>query len=139
MNRLMTMRLGFLPALLLTFAFLQGCASVNPIAAADTLELRAYAASGTYNIFQAKGLALIRGGTLPDDVSLRLISAEERATPVVDSLDETLEEFELIKDAVAAGTTGEEQFVIVSNSLNGWLTRASPLIDNLVNAVKGAE
>ena len=108
---------------------LQACANANPIAQANTLELRAYAASGTYNIFQAKGLELIQTGNLPDNVSLRLIAAEERATPVVDSLDRALEEFESVRAEIADGTSSQEKYVIVAQRLNSWLERALPLIE----------
>lgn len=118
---------------------LQACANANPIAQANTLELRAYAASGTYNIFQAKGLELIQTGNLPDNVSLRLIAAEERATPVVDSLDRALEEFESVRAEIADGTSSQEKYVIVAQRLNSWLERALPLIAGLKSAVKGAE
>ena len=137
MNQLKQKYLAFF--MLLLVVGLQGCTSINPIAQADTLELRAYAASGTYNIFAARGLALIRTGTLPDDVSLRLITLQERATPVVDSLDEALEEFEVVRDAISAGEAGSERLVIVSRNLNTWVTRAYPLVTSLKNAVKGAE
>jgi len=127
------------PLLLLTIATLQACATANPIAQADTLELRAYAWSGTYNIFQAKGLELIQTGNLPDNVSLKLIAAEERATPVVDALDETLEELEDVKDEIAEGESTQEKYVLVAQRLNTWLERAIPLINNLKTAVKGAD
>jgi len=125
--------------LLIAVLALQACGAANAVKRAETIEQKAYAAEGTYTIWSEKGIELIERGNLPDNISLRLIQVEEQATPVVDSLSDSLEEFELVKDEFEAGTTGEERLIIASNSLNSWIERALPLITRLKAAVKGAQ
>ena len=124
---------------LLLILILQGCVSANPIAAANSTELRAYAVSGTYGIFQEKGLELIQRGNLPNSVSLRLISLEERATPVVDELDKALDFYEGVKEDLAAGASSNVRLSIALRELNKWLTETEPLVNSFKAAVKGAD
>jgi len=129
--------LSFFVALLLVG--LQGCASTNPIAAAETSEQRAYAAYGTFVIFQEKAADLVEEESIPDGVKLRIIEAEERAKPVADSLLDAYTEFLAIKAEFDAGETSEERLVAAANSLNDWITQLAPLINELVRNIKGAE
>ena len=124
--------------LLLLAVFVQGCANVNPIAAAETPEQRAYAIYGTFVIFSEKAADLAENAALPRSVRLGLVEAEEDARPVVDSMLEVLEEYETIRAQVDAGETGEERFVIVASNLNSWVDRVAPLVEGLVTAVKEA-
>jgi hypothetical protein len=118
---------------------LVGCKSANPIAAAETTEQRAYAAYGTYVIFAEKAADLAERPDIPNSAKLRLIQAEERASPVMNTLLDLIGEYETIRAEVDAGTTSSERLVIVSNNLNSWINRVIPLINTLASAVKGAE
>ena len=124
--------------LLVWVAALQACAFQAPVSVAQTPEQKAYAAYGTFVIFEEKAAELVTGNTLSDDVKLRIIEADEAAKPVADNLLETIEELGRIGDQVAAGETGEEQYLIVVNSLNSWVEQLVPLVNNLIAAVKGA-
>ncbi len=124
---------------LLLLVGLQGCASTNPIGAAETAEQRAYAAYGTFVIFQEKAADLVEDENIPDGVKLPIIQAEERAKPVADSLIEAYVEFIAIKAEFDAGETSEERLIAAANSLNDWVTRLAPLVNELVRNIKGAE
>lgn len=125
---------------LLLFAIaLAGCQSANPMAAANTNEQRAYAAYGTFVIFQEKAADLAEDSAIPRGVKLRIIQAEERAKPAADSLLDAYTEFLVIRAQFDAGQTTEEKVLIASNNLNDWVTRLLPLINELVRNVKGAD
>ena len=125
---------------LLLLVGLQGCASTNPIAAAETAEQRAYAAYGTFVIFQEKAVDLVGEESISDDVKLRIIAAEEQAKPVADGLLEAYVEFLAIKAEFNAGDTSEERLVAAANSLNDWVTRLAPMVNELIRTLnQGAE
>ena len=124
---------------LLLLVGLQGCASTNPMAAAETAEQRAYAAYGKFVIFQEKAADLVEEESISDDVKLGIIQAEEQAKPVADGLLESYAEFIAIKAEFDAGETSEERLVAAANSLNDWVTRLAPLINELVRNLKGVE
>lgn len=124
--------------LLWVFAF-AGCQSANPIAAAETSEQRAYAAYGTFVIFQEKAADLVEEQSLSRSVRLRIVQAEERAKPVADSLLDAYVEFISVKAEFDAGNTSQDRLVIAANRLDGWVTRLAPLVNELVRIIKGAE
>lgn len=113
--------------LLLTMVALAGCKAANPIGAAETSEQRAYAAYGTYVIFAEKAADLAEQPNIPRSVKLRLIEAEERASPIMNTMLDMLAEYERTKSATAY------------TNLTVWVDRALPLIAALVRNVKGAE
>ncbi len=127
--------------ILLAWVALSGaaCQNVNPIAAAETNEQRAYAAYGTFVIFSEKAADIAELPSVPRNVKLALIGAEERAGPVADDLLDALLEFESIRDEFSAGTSTEERVLIASNNLNSWINRLLPLVNDLIKEVKGAE
>lgn len=124
---------------LLLLVGLQGCASVNPIAAAETAEQRAYAAYGTFVIFQEKAVDLVGEESISSDVRLRIIAAEERAKPVADSLLDAYVEFLAVKAEFNAGNTGQGSLVAAANSLDDWITRLAPMVNELIRTLQGAE
>lgn len=124
---------------LLLLVGLQGCASTNPIAAAETAEQRAYAAYGTFVIFQEKAVDLVGEESISSNVRLRIIEAEERAKPVADSLLDAYVEFLAVKAEFNAGNTTQERLVAAATSLDDWVTRLAPMINELIRTLQGAE
>lgn len=123
---------------LLLAVALAGCQSANPIAAAETNEQRAYAAYGTFVIFQEKAADLAEDPNIPNGAKLRIIAAEERAKPIAESLLDAYTEFLAIKAEFDAGQTTEERVIAASNNLNDWITRLAPVVNELIRNVKGA-
>ena len=119
--------------------FLTACQSANPVGAADTAEQRAYAAYGTFVIFQEKAADLAEQPELSRSMKLRIINAEAAAKPVAESLLDAYTEFLVVKAQFDAGETTEDRVVIASNNLNNWITRLAPLVNELIRNVKGAE
>ena len=126
--------------LLMLVVALAGCKAANPIAAAETPEQRAYAAYGTFVIFQEKAADIVEDQTLSRNIRLSVAQAEQRARPVAESLIATYVEFIEVKAEFDAGDpTAEARLVQVSTSLNDWVNRLAPLINELVRNVRGAE
>ena len=124
---------------LLLLVGLQGCAASNPLAQAETVEQKAYAAYGSFVIAEEQAAQLVESGQLSNSAIIRIGRADERAKDVVDDLLAAVLEFEEIKAEFEAGGTGEARYVAAMNNLNNWTERLLPLVNNLLAAVKGAE
>lgn len=116
---------------------LQACGSANPLARAETTEQRAYAAYGTFVIIEEQAAKAVSSGELPRSAVVRIGDADARAKPVADSLLEAVLEFEQIRDEFEATGEGEDRLIAATNNLNNWVTRLTPLINNLAAAIKG--
>jgi hypothetical protein len=124
---------------LLLLIGLQGCASSNPLAQAETVEQKAYAAYGSFVIAEEQAAKLVSSGQLTNNQIIAIGRADERAKAVVDDLIAAVLEFEEIQDEFKRFGTGEQRYINAMNSLNNWTERLVPLINNLLSAVQGAE
>lgn len=115
------------PLLIVVLLGITACASVNPVGKAETLEQKAYAVYGTYVVFAEKAADLAENDALPRSVRLGLVNAEERASPIVVSLLNAVEELQVLNNSTTR------------TSLESWIDRALPLINDLVRSVKGAQ
>lgn len=118
---------------------MSNCAVVDPLRQAETTGQRAYALYGTYVIFVEKAADIVESPNVPPTLKLRLIAAEEKAAPIVESLIEVLFEYERIEREVKAQTTPPERLLAVSRNLETMLLEATPLIEVLINTVRGSE
>jgi hypothetical protein len=126
--------------LLAIMLLLQACAGANPIAKAETTEQRAYATYGTFVIIEEQAAKLVSSGQIPNSAVQAIGRADAAAKPVADSLLDAALEFTVIRaEFEAGGGTGEERYVRAMNELNSWIERITPLVANLITAVKGAE
>ena len=139
MNYLVQTRQLFAFYCLLLLIGLQGCAASNPLAQAETVEQKAYAAYGSFVIAEEQAAKLISSGQLNNSQTIAIGRADERAKAVVDDLLVAVLEFETIKAEFEEFGSGEQRYVNAMNSLNNWTERILPLIDNLLAAVRGAE
>lgn len=139
MNYLVQTRQLFAFYCLLLLIGLQGCASSNPLAQAETVEQKAYAAYGSFVIAEEQAAKLISSGQLNNRQTIAIGRADERAKAVVDDLLVAVLEFEDIKAEFEAFGTGEQRYVNAMNSLNNWTERLVPLISNLLASVRGAQ
>jgi len=106
---------------------LVACESINPVGKAETLEQRAFAVYGTYVIFAEQAADLAENDALPRSVRLALVTAEERTSPVIESLLNAVQDLQ----ALNSSTT--------RTSLESWVDRALPLVNDLVRSVRGAQ
>jgi hypothetical protein len=139
MNYLVKTRQLFAFYCLLLLIGLQGCASSNPLAQAETVEQKAYAAYGSFVIAEEQAAKLVSSGQLNNSQIIAIGRADERAKAVVDDLIAAVLEFEEIQEEFRKFGTGEQRYINAMNSLNNWTERLVPLINNLLSAVRGAE
>ena len=124
---------------LLLLIGLQGCVASNPLAQAETVEQKAYAAYGTFVIAEEQAAKLVSSGQLNNSQIIAIGKADERAKAVVDDLIAAVLEFEEIQEEFKRFGTGEQRYINAMNSLNNWTARLVPLINNLLAAIQGAE
>ena len=124
---------------LLLLIGLEGCAASNPLAQAETVEQKAYAAYGSFVIAEEQAAKLVSSGQLTNSQTIAIGVADERAKAVVDDLIAAVLEFEEIQAEFRRFGTGEQRYINAMNSLNNWTERLVPLINNLLSAVRGAE
>lgn len=130
-------KLGIIPALL-CLAYLQGCATVaGPINAAETVEQRAFAAYGTFVVFEELGAGLINDTRIDADARRAIQRADAVVKPIADStLVVALEVNQLRGDLTALDR--EDRLAATVDNLETWLARLEPAVQDLVSSIKGA-
>jgi hypothetical protein len=152
---------GLAVAAIAAVAMLSGCESMreaNPLEVACTaaagqamnVELCAYTTYGLFTVFEEQGVKVATdlqeraaSATDPEVRSALLktkngiIAADERAKPIADNLQDTLTHLEQIRAEIAAGQSTEEQLAIVNASLLRWTNDAGPVVQALIDAVRG--
>jgi len=113
-----------------------GCASINPMAAADTAEQRAFAAYGMFVVFSESAADLVESGQLSDNSALRIINAEDDAKTGMDSVVGALEEYNEIRAQIDSGETTADRLDIVVRNLDDWVDNVSPILSSFVSIVR---
>ncbi len=139
MNYLVQTRQLFAFYCLLLLIGLQGCAASNPLAQAETVEQKAYAAYGSFVIAEEQAAKLVSSGQLTNSQKIAIGRADGRAKAIVDDLLVAVLEFEAIKAEYEEFGTGESRYIGSMNRLNNWTERLVPLINNLLAVLRGAE
>ena len=124
---------------LLLLIGLEGCAASNPLAQAETVEQKAYAAYGSFVIAEEQAAKLVSSGQLTNSQKISIGRADQRAKEVVDDLIAAVLEFEAIKSEFEEFGSGEQRYINAMNDLNNWTERLIPLINNLLASTRGAE
>lgn len=137
----------------------QNVKEANPLTVACTaaqgqtidVALCAFATYGTFVVFEEQAVEIARDlkqraeveGTA-DDVREALtktknaiISADEAAKPIADRMNDALQELIEIQAELGEGVSYEQKVQIATANLRRWVTEASPLVQSLVDAVKG--
>lgn len=111
----------------------------------------AFATYGTFVVFEEQAVELARDlkqradadGTASDvrealtKAKNAIISADEAAKPIADRMNDALQELIEIQAELEVGVTHDQKVQIATANLRRWVNEASPLIQELVNAVKG--
>lgn len=139
MNYLVQTRQLFAFYCLLLLIGLEGCAASNPLAQAETVEQKAYAAYGSFVIAEEQAAKLVSSGQLTNSQKISIGRADQRAKEVVDDLIAAVLEFEAIKSEFEEFGSGEQRYINAMNDLNNWTERLIPLINNLLASTRGAE
>ena len=121
--------------LVLLLVSCSACQSVNPLAQAETHSQRAYALYGTYVIFVEKAADLAEDPRVSPLVKLRLIGAEERISPLIDSLLIALREYEHLRTQ----ENNTEKLLVLAENLEEIITKTAPLVEILITNVRGVQ
>jgi hypothetical protein len=129
----MKLKLSILPLLLILLA---GCNS-NPIRTAQSVEQKGDALYGSYVIAKEQGAAILKDASIPDDPKRPLAEAMVASKEPADALQDSLIEYSTVKAQIAQGTTAQERLAIVEQNINGWIVKAAPVINKLIEVVGG--
>lgn len=113
-----------------------GCASINPVASAKTLEQKVYATYGSFVVFEVQAAEVIKSPDVPPEVKALIRQADAAAKPAADAMFDAAVELIKIKSDLEAGQSTEERVLIATQNLNKWYLEAEPRITALVTAVK---
>jgi hypothetical protein len=117
-----------------------GCVAVRE---AQTVEQRAGALLGDFNIFQMAALHVGRDPEVPDEVRLRVVDAARDLKPAVDAGDVMLRRYRAIAvDLAAAGSPDQQkaltaQLRIAEQLLSAWTIDIAPRISSLRSTIEG--
>jgi hypothetical protein len=126
------LKLHILPLLLI----LAACAA-NPFQTAQTVEQKGDALYGSYVIAKEQGAAILQTASVTDEVKRPVAQAMVDSKPVGDALQDSLIQYASVKAQVDQGTTPQDRLVIVEQNVSDWITKATPLINRLIDAVGG--
>jgi hypothetical protein len=126
------MKLSIIPLLLL----LAACSS-NPFKTAQTGEQTGDALYGSYVIAKEQGATILQDPGIPDEAKRPLAQVMVESKPLADELQNSLIQYSTVKAQIAQGTTPQERLVIVERELNGWIVKATPVINKLIETVGG--
>lgn len=127
------LKLSIVPLLLL----LAAC-QVNPFKTAETVEQKADALYGSYVIAKEQGADLLMNQAIADEIKRPLAEAMVASKPLGDSGQNLLIQYSVIKEQVRQGQTSADRLATVEREIGGWIASATPVIQNLINAVSGA-
>jgi hypothetical protein len=129
----------FAATLLVVAAFaLSACESLNPIARAQTVEQKAYAAYGQFLIVEEQAAAIVQEPSVPASAKQAVARADAAAKPVADKLLAAVLAVRQVREDIAAGKSTEEKLLIATANLQRWYDEVLPLVHDLASAVKGA-
>lgn len=119
-------------------AAMSACGSLNPLARAQTVEQKAYAAYGQFLIVEEQAAALVQEPSVPASAKQAVARADAVAKPVADKLLAAVLAVGQVRDDIAAGKSTEEKLLIATADLQRWYDEVLPLVRDLASAVKGA-
>lgn len=122
-------------ALIFVLPMLHGCETFA-VGRAQTLEQKAAASLGDFNIFQAAALEIGKDVGVVPEVRKGVLDAAIAAKPVADEVDKTLREYRSIKRQIAAGQSTDEKLAIVASNLQSWTQQLVPLVSHLRELVE---
>lgn len=122
-------------ALVCCVALLGACAA-NPFTAAKGVDEQAFAALGSYNVYQKLALKVVQDQSLPVELRRAAAQADADAFPVVEALNKALTAYLDVQEQLAAGKTSKEKLTIAIANLKDWTTKTVAVVDKLREAVK---
>lgn len=127
---------------LLAAACLADCASINPVKAGcgqssgQTLETCAFSIYGTFAITEQQAAKLVADPAVPVQVKQAIQAADRAASPVLESAQALIMNYEQQAAAAAKGGGGQG-LVAATADLQGWVTQAQSQLSALLSSMQG--
>lgn len=115
---------------------LSACATINPIGTAQTAEQKAYAAYGTFVVFEEEAAKLVQSSEVPPDVKENLKRADAVAKPAADALVAAARQVLMVRKQLESGATTDDKLRLAIENLNRWYFDTLPKIQALVTLVE---
>lgn len=112
--------------------------AVNPVSTASTVDQKTYALYGEFVVFEELGAQLVKSTSTPAAVVSAIRKADATAKPAMDNALAAEQLAQAIRIQLAAGATTQDKLNVALTNLDSWVAQATPLVSNLVDAVKGA-
>lgn len=132
-------RLRTVPVFL--FLIVTACATFDPIGAAETLEQKAFAAYGTFVVYEENAADLMGSANVPDEVKVVIQATDSIAKPAADILVSVAREVVKAREALEAAPDDAslvDKLNIAILALNAAYLNAQPKIDALRLAINDA-
>lgn len=120
----------------LVAAFALAACALNPISQAQTVEQKALAAYGSLTIGVEQIAALVQPRTLPANVQSCLIAVGQKAGAAAKTGLAAYNEAQAARAQFVVDAATQGRFTTAVNSLDGWITSAGPLLDQLPSPTK---
>ncbi len=129
---------------LLTLPFLPGCASiqeVNAVAAADTVEQRAFALYGSFVVVEEQAAVLVRNKAIPKGIRKAIQAADAKAKPLADRVRSLAVQLNAARMAYNADPLGENggRIMAVTQAIGATLAAFEPAFRELKGLVANAK
>lgn len=134
----MATKQAILIAWLLSLALVAGCATLEPMQAAETTEQRAFAAYGTFTVYEEAAADLMRSESVPDSAKARIQRVDADAKPVADSLLDATKALVRVRNEYREGEADAGAVRTAIDNVERWAAELEPVLSRLVSAVQGA-
>jgi len=121
-------------SILLAVLALAACAS-NPTSVATDAEQKAFAAYGTFVVFEEAGAKLVSDPTVSATVKSAIVAADAKAKPTADALLKAAQDYIAAQATVKAGGS-QNVLTTASANLATWTLQAENDVTALVSAVQ---
>lgn len=115
-----------------------GCAALNPVSKANTLEQKAYALYGSFVVFEEQAAVLVQKPGTSVSVKTALANADALAKPLAERLIDAAQSVLAIRLEIEAGASIQDKLVIALDNLDRYIAEAGPKIKALGQALKEA-
>lgn len=124
-------------AIVFVLAAIAGCASVNPLAEADTVEQRAFAVRGMFTVAREELVELVAPDSpVSENIQRMLLERESNVDVTVDSMVTMFRSYIELKDAYAAGETSLDRFTAVFAELRDQLDLVEDVVGDFFKDVE---
>lgn len=131
-------RLIATPLALLALVLIAACSTLAPVQSAETTEQRAFAAYGTFVVYQEAAASLMPDPTVPDAVKRQIQRIDADAQPIVQSMADAVRELSRVRAEYEAGEAEAGAVRTAAANVERWVRELQPVLTRLIETVEGA-